>query len=136
MSKTMLIPYLAFNGDARAAMEFYHQLLGGDLDMQTFAESHQETSERYKDKLIHAKLEADEMTLMASDGMEGRELVFGDNVSLSLSGSDKAKLTEVFNGLAEGGKVTMPLEEQFWGDTFGMVDDKFGVHWMVNITKE
>jgi PhnB protein len=52
---------------------------------------------------------------------------------LSLNGSDEAKLTKIFNALAEGGKTTMPLAKQFWGDTFGMVTDKYGVDWMVNI---
>jgi PhnB protein len=63
-------------------------------------------------------------------------LTVGNNVHLSLIGSDEANLTRYFNRLSEGGTVDMPLEKQFWGDAFGMLTDKFGVHWMVNISAE
>lgn len=71
---------------------------------------------------------------MASDGIPDRPVIMGDNVHMSIVGSDAALLTGYFNKLAGGGKVNMPLAKQFWGDTFGMLTDKFGVHWMVNIT--
>jgi PhnB protein len=60
----------------------------------------------------------------------------GDNVHMSIVGSEEALLTKYFNALAEGGKVDMPLAKQFWGDTFGMCTDKFGLHWMINIMSE
>lgn len=60
----------------------------------------------------------------------------GNNVHLSINGSESDKLTEFFNKLSEGGKVTMPLEKQFWGDVYGSLTDQFGVHWMVNISSK
>jgi len=63
-----------------------------------------------------------------------REVIVGDNVHLSMQGDDSTRLTNAFNGLAAGGHVNMPLAKQFWGDAFGMLTDKFDVHWMVNIT--
>jgi PhnB protein len=54
-------------------------------------------------------------------------------IDLSLSGSDEAKLKKYFDALSEGGNVQMPLEKQFWGDTFGMLTDKYGIEWMVNV---
>jgi len=137
MSSIQLNPYLNFNGDTRAAMDFYHHVLGGKLDLQTFGESPMETRDEQKDMIIHALLQGDDFTIMASDSPDpGQPVTNGESVHLSLMGTDRAALTDVFNGLAEGGQVTMPLAEQFWGDTFGMLTDRFGIHWMVNVNKE
>lgn len=131
----MLTPYLNFQGNTREAMEFYHSVFGGDLKLSTFGEFNMpNTAENYKDKIMHAVLQTPDLMIMASEGMPERNVNFGDNVSLSLAGEDSEKLTGYFNKLADGGKVTMPLEKQMWGDTFGMLTDKFGVHWMVNIS--
>lgn len=136
MTETQLNPYLRFDGDARAAMEFYRDVLGGTLDMQTLGDSGQSDDEATKDRIMHAHLDADGITLMASDSMPGQPpLVPGDNVSLSLVGSDAEGLTKIFEALAEGGTVVVQLEEQFWGDTFGMLTDRFGMQWMVNVSK-
>ena len=135
MSGTSLNPYLAFNGNAREAMEFYKGVLGGSLEMQTFGEAGQQMEGGDPNHIMHAHLDADEITLMASDAMPGRPVEFGGNVSLSLQGTDAEALGKIFEGLAEGGTVMLPLEEQFWGDTFGMLADRFGFQWMVNITK-
>jgi len=135
MADTQLNPYLTFNGNAREAMEFYRDVLGGSLETQTFAEADQEMAEADRDKIIHAQLAAGAVTLMASDSMPGQPVEVGHNVSLSLQGSDQDALTRIFNGLADGGTVTMPMAEQFWGDTFGMLTDRFGINWMVNVSK-
>ncbi len=136
MSQITLNPYLNFNGNTREAMEFYHQVLGGELKLQTFSEvSGMEVPPGYEDKIMHARLDSDVIAIMATEGRPGVEVKFGDNVSLSLMGSDTAKLTEIFNALTSGGEVTMPLAKQFWGDTFGALKDRFGVYWMVNITE-
>jgi len=133
--KTILHPYLTFNGDAKQAVQFYHQVLGGDLKVQTFGDvKDMPAPPGYEDKLMHAHLESDGVVIMASDAPPGSQTNFGNNVSLSLVGSDNDKLTSAFKQLSAGGKVIMPLEKQFWGDTFGMFTDKFGVNWMVNIT--
>lgn len=130
----LLTPYLNFNGKTGEAMRFYHSILGGELTMQTFAEAKMAQSPDQNDRIIHATLKNEGLTFMASDTMPDREAKFGDNVHMSISGQDGEKLSKVFRGLSEGGKVDMPLAKQFWGDTFGQLTDKFGVHWMVNIT--
>lgn len=134
MSKLAFNPYLNFNGDCREAMQFYQSIFGGELKLQTFAESGQAGSPQENDRIMHADLKNDSISFFASDGHVDVPVVFGDNVHLSLAGDDGPKLMEYFNKLADGGQVTMPLAKQFWGDTFGMVADKFGVHWMINIS--
>lgn len=134
--KFSLNPYLTFNGDAAAAMKFYQSIFGGELTMQTFGEAKMAKTSEEEDRIVHAALKSDALSLMASDGQMGMQVKFGDNVSMSISGQEHAKLEEIFNKLAQGGNVAMPLAKQFWGDTFGMLTDKFGIHWMVNIAAE
>lgn len=121
-------------GQTREAMEFYKSVFGGELTMQTYGESGQAKSEDEKELIMHAVLKTDELSFMAADGNKEHQVHVGDNIHMSLSGTDEATLTAYFNGLAEGGKVDFQLAKQFWGDTFGMLTDKFGVHWMVNIS--
>ncbi len=83
---------------------------------------------------MHAELRNDSLSFMASDGPPDHPVNMGDNISMSISGIDEGALTRYFNGLAQGGKIDMPLAKQAWGDKFGMLTDKFGVHWMVNIS--
>ncbi len=129
-----LSPYLNFNGNTAEAMRFYHSVLGGNLDVQTFGDAGVAQNDDEKNLTLHAALTGDGITLYASDGRPGTKVISGDNVHLSLQGSDADKLTSHFNGLSAGGTVDMPLAKQCWGDTFGMLTDKFGMHWMVNIT--
>ena len=128
-----IIPYLNFNGTTAEAMRFYQSILGGELTMQTFGEANMAKTLEEKNMIVHAALKNDAISLMASDGQPSQQVKFGDNIHLNLNGSEKERLSEIFNRLAQGGKVDMPLTKQFWGDTFGMLTDKFGVHWMVNI---
>jgi PhnB protein len=131
-----LTPYLNFQGNTREAMEFYHGVFGGDLKLSTFGDLAGEGSPQgYQDKIMHAVLEAGDITIMASEGHPDRQVNFGDNVSLSLAGHDRDKLASYFHRLSKGGSVNMPLEQQVWGDLFGMLTDSFGVHWMINISK-
>jgi PhnB protein len=129
-----LSPYLNFNANAAEAMRFYQSVLGGDLSIQTFGEAGMAQTDQEKNLTVHAALTADGITLYASDGRPGVDVKFGDSVHLSLQGSDEQTLTSYFKGLAAGGHVDMPMAKQFWGDTFGMLTDKFGMHWMVNVT--
>jgi PhnB protein len=128
-----LNPYLNFNGNTAQAMKFYQSILGGELTMQTFGEAKMAKTPKEKNLILHAALRKGALTIMASDGQPNQKVKVGDNIHLSITGQDKDRLTETFNKLAKGGKVDMPLAKQFWGDTFGMLTDKFGVHWMVNI---
>jgi PhnB protein len=134
--KVYLNPYLNFNGDTAEAMKLYHSILGGELKMQTFGEANMARTPAEKDMIVHADLKSDDISLMASDTMPERKATFGDNVHMSLTGNDDKRLTDVFNKLAKGGRIDMPLEKQFWGDTFGMLTDRYGVHWMVNISSQ
>lgn len=132
--KIALNPYLNFNGsDTAKAMKFYQQVLGGELTMQTFGEAGMAKTDEEKDYIIHAVLKNDDISFMASSGHPGLSVKFGDNISMSISGDDEGSLKKYFDGLSVGGSVNMPLEKQFWGDTSGLLTDKFGVQWMVNI---
>jgi len=128
-----LNPYLTFPGTAREAMTFYQQVLGGDLTMNTFGEYGQEGEG--SDGIMHAQLETtDGFVLMASDTAPGQNEAPspGSTMSVSLSGDDDS-LRTYWEGLREGATITMQLEKQMWGDEFGMLTDRFGVPWMVNI---
>jgi PhnB protein len=132
---TRLNPYIAFDGNAREAMEFYRGVFGGTLRINTFGE-YGTDDPAVADKTMHAMLEADGgLTLMASDAPPGMQMTRGDNITISLSGDDADELRGYWNALSDGGSVTMPLEPQMWGDEFGMCVDRFGISWMVNITQ-
>jgi PhnB protein len=128
-----LNPYLSFNGTARQAMEFYAGVFGGKLAFNTFAEFGSDSPDA--DLIMHGVLETDAgYTIMAGDvtGDQRYEPMAG--ISVSLSGDDAGLLRGYWDRLAGGGTVTMPLQQQIWGDEFGMCVDAFGVSWMVNIT--
>ncbi|RBY81111.1 VOC family protein [Blastococcus sp. TF02-09] len=128
-----LNPYLGFAGNARQAMEFYRDVFGGELAVDTYGGSGM-AAPGDEDKVMHAQLETPSgYTLMASDAPAGMEARGGSDISVSLSGDD-AELRGYFEKLSDGGSVTMPLEKQVWGDEFGMCVDPFGVQWMVNIS--
>jgi PhnB protein len=133
---TKLNPYLSFKNNARAAMEFYHSIFGGKLDIRTFKDFQASQDPSEDDLVMHSVLEAENgLELMASDTPQ--RITYqagGNNFSLSLSGEDEPELSGYFKRLAEGGQVTMPLEKAIWGDTFGMCTDKFGIGWIVNIS--
>ena len=130
-----LNPYISFLDNARAAMEFYQTVFGGKLTMNTFAEFNASQDPAEADKIMHAELAADNgIRFMAADTPSGMEYRPGATISMSLSGDNEAELSNYFQKLASGGMVTMPLEKAPWGDTFGMLTDKFGINWMVNIT--
>src|SRR5579859_6423230 len=106
--KIVLTPYLNFNGQTREAMEFYQSVLGGELKMQTFTESGMPVADADKNKIVHAELKTDNFSFMASDGDKKHIVHMGDNVHMSISGTDEELLTKYFNKLSEGGKIDMP----------------------------
>jgi len=131
---TRLNPYLSFKDNAREAMEFYKTVFGGKLTMSTFKELHASQDPSEDNKIMHSELEAPNgITFMASDTPDRMEYKVGTNFTMSLSGDNEAELRGYFEKLAAGGTITMPLEKAPWGDTFGMLTDKFGVAWLVNI---
>ena len=130
-----LNPYLSFKDNTREAMEFYKTVFGGKLLMNTFKELHASQDPSEDNLIMHSVLEADNgITFMASDTPNRMEYRTGTNFSMSLSGDNEAELTAYYEKLAVGGNETMPLQKAVWGDTFGMLVDKFGVAWLVNIT--
>jgi PhnB protein len=130
-----LNPYISFNGDAREAMEFYKSVFGGKLEFSEFKDTPMPGQDAADDhKIMHALLETDNgMVLMAADTPKGMEYKPAAGISISVSGDDDAELSGYWDKLAEGGNVTLPLETAPWGDKFGMLIDKFGIQWMVNI---
>ena len=130
-----LNPYLGFTGTAREAMETYAKIFGGELSISTFGEFGQADGP-HADQVMHSQLDTDTgLTLMASDAPPGMEPDTGSAITVSLTGdnSESEKLHRYWEQLAEGGTITMPLEKQMWGDEFGMLTDRFGVPWMINI---
>jgi PhnB protein len=131
-----LNPYLQFNGEAEDALNFYKSIFGGEADITRFSDfPGMPVADDQKNQLMHAVLKTKELQLMLSDATPTGGVAHGENISLSLSGDDEATLTQYFKGLCEGGTVTDELSAKQWGDVFGMVTDKFGINWMVNITK-
>lgn len=133
--QTKLNPYINFKNNTRQAMEFYHSVFGGKLNMSTFKEYHASQDPSEDNLIMHSVLEADNgITFMASDTPSRMEYRPGTNMNMSLMGDNEAEITGYFEKLSAGGTITMPLEKAIWGDTFGMCVDKFGVQWLVNIS--
>lgn len=132
-----LTPYLLFPGTARTALEFYHSVFAGEMDMMTYAQG-MGAEDETKDLIMHGSLFVDRgIHLMASDAPPGAPGVLG-TVSLSNSAPDDAEHTTLeqwWEKLSEGAEITEPLAKSPWGDTFGMLTDKFGVPWMVNAAR-
>ncbi|WP_454049286.1 VOC family protein [Cellulomonas sp. Marseille-Q8402] len=131
-----LNPYLGFRDTARQAMEFYRSVFGGELTVSTFGDFQASDDPAEVDKVMHSQLETPGgFVLMAADTPSSMPYTPGDNFSVSLSGGpdSDAELRGYWEKLAEDGKVVEPLATAPWGDAFGMVTDKFGTLWLVNI---
>lgn len=132
--------YLNFEGRTEEAFRFYAKVLGGQLtEIHRFGSMPQdvgiELTPEQRNRVLHVGLEfTDGQMIMASDTIDGMgpQLTEGNNFSLSLHPDTKEEADRLFQSLAEGGVVTMPLAEQFWGDYFGSLTDRFGINWMVN----
>jgi PhnB protein len=130
-------PYLFFNGACEQAIEFYRKALGAEVEiMMRFKESPEPPPPGlppgFENKIMHASLRIGETIVMASDGHSNQKANF-EGFSLSVAVANEAEADRVFNGLSDGGKVWMPLAKTFWSPRFGMVQDKFGVGWMVSV---
>jgi PhnB protein len=133
---SVLNPYINFRDNARQALEFYKDVFGGDLRVNTFGE-YGDPNQPGADGVMHGQLETDSgFTLMASDTPPGMDVSSGaGNITISLSGDEEQQLRGYWDKLSEGGTVTMPFEKQMWGDLFGMCTDRFGVPWMVDVVQ-
>jgi PhnB protein len=133
MSQQYLGPYINFQGRAREAMDFYQKVLGGNLELQASNQQGAPKPAGPGDRITNARLEAEGAVIIGSDGHPDYPAKVGDNLGIALGGRDKERLTKLFNGLAEGGKVKMPPAEQSGG--VGWLTDKFGINWTVSIEK-
>jgi PhnB protein len=126
-------PYINFSGKCREAMGFYKACFGGELvDLQSYEEARVPTEDAYKHYILHSELRGGAVHLMASDGRPGQPAKMGDYMSLSLNFTDVNEQAKIFAALAQGGTVTQPLEDAFWGARFGMLVDKYGIAWQFN----
>ena len=140
---SQLEPYLFFNGNCAEAMRFYEKALGGKLEMMMKAsDAPPEAGEPCKDAgvdadaILHACVMVEGRRLMASDWMAPDPYPGIRGVSISIAYPTPAEAKKKFDALATGGKVDMPLEKTFWVESFGMLTDKYGTHWMVSGGKQ
>ena len=131
-------PYLNFPGNTEEAFNFYKKVFGGDfvggINRFTNAPGTENLSDADKNKVMHIGLQMGKGNyLMATDALEsmGFNVTFGNNFYIAIDAESKAEADKLFKGLSEGGKIEMPMADQFWGDYFGSLADKFGVRWMV-----
>ena len=132
--------YLIFDGNCREAMKFYEKCLGAELQLMPFSEGPEKFGfsdfpKEAKDRIMHARLAKGSAVLMASDTMPGMPFQQGNNFSISINCERLEETERFFSALGERGKVTMPLQDAFWGARFGMLTDQFGINWMFNFEK-
>lgn len=129
--------YINFDGNTREAMEFYKDAFDGELKTQLVKESPMADKLPGEDqnKIFHSSLEGKDFVLMASDLSGPDGYVRGNTISLSLLCESREEIENLFKKLSEGGKVTMDLTDSEWNSVFGMVDDKFGITWLLNFDK-
>lgn len=132
-------PYLNFDGNAREAFEFYQSVFGGELEQgMTFGEmppdENLKIADEEKSRLMHISLPVGDFVLMGSDISPslGHKLNVGNNTYISLHPDSKEEADRIFEALSDGAEIEMPMADQFWGDYFGSLIDKFGICWMIN----
>src|SRR6187402_359042 len=129
-------PYLNFKGNTEEAFNFYKSVFGGEFTvLQRFKDvPNSGMPPEDQDKLMHVSLPIGSNILMGTDavGLQGNNFNMGNNFQLSVAVDSKEEAEKMFNGLAAGGEIKMPLQETFWAPAFGMLNDKFGIQWMVN----
>jgi PhnB protein len=133
VSKIQLSTYINFQGKAREAMELYQKLLGGDLVLYTTDEQGASKPAGPGDTITYSRLDSESARIVGVDGNPNYPASAGDNMALSVSGSDRERLGRIFDGLAEGGKTKMPLRKQPWGPEAGWLVDRFGINWTVSV---
>ncbi len=131
-----LLPYLFFNGDCAQAITHYEQALGAIVESrQTFGDLPGAAPSPHDARILHACLRIGPTNVMLSDTRPDMPVPLGGNIDVMLDIDDPAEAADRFARLAEGGKVTTPLAEMFWGATYGTLVDRFGVNWMFNCTR-
>ncbi|MBC7928338.1 MAG: VOC family protein [Bryobacteraceae bacterium] len=128
--------YLFFDGNCREAMTFYSEHFGAELELMDMSQAPgHNVPDEAKQRIMHARLSKGPAVLMASDGMLGQPLAQGANFSVSVNCESLEEIERLFKAFADQGKVTMPLDDVFWGARFGMLTDRFGINWMFSFDK-
>lgn len=130
-----LNPYLNFDGTCEEAFRFYKIVFGGEFlgDIHKMKDiPGMEIPEEAKNRIMHVALPVGNDLLMGSDVFPGQPFVQGNNNYISLFPESREEADRLFGALSEGGEVEMPMADQFWGDYFGSLKDKFGICWMIN----
>lgn len=131
-----LNPYLYFDGNAAFAMQFYAKCFGGKLELQAYKEAPEMTiPENYKNKIMHAVLYTENITIMAADVLPENKIDFGNNIHMSINCVSESELTKLFFALSEDGNIIRPLHDTFWGARFGQIKDQFGIDWMLTFER-
>jgi PhnB protein len=126
-------PYLFFDGRCDEALEFYKKAIGADVKMLMRWKDSPDKSmctASNADKVMHSQFQVGETTIMASDGRNSGAPKF-EGFALTIAAKDEAEADKMFGALGAGGQVTMPMSKTFFSPRFGMLADKFGVHWMI-----
>lgn len=137
LTTTKIEPYLQFAGRAEEALEFYRKSLGGEIVMILRFKDNPETCtdgpQMDPEQIMHGAVKVGDTMIMGTDYgcMEGETAGKFSGFSLSLSAADEAQAKKFFDALSNGGQVQMPLDKTFFSPCFGLVQDKFGVSWMV-----
>lgn len=127
-----LNPYVNLRGDARAALDFYQSVLGGEVAITSFADFPEMAPPGEEHLVMHGQLTTGEgLVLMISDVPSTETFDPPAGIQISLSGDEADRLKGVWDALSTGGTVTAPYEEPPWGGTFGMLKDRYGIEWMV-----
>lgn len=127
-------PYLNFEDNCREAMTFYGKCFEAEVQMMPFSEiPGADFPEEAQNRIMHASLtKTGTQFLMASDMPSGMPLQKGNNFHVAIQCESQEEVDKLFSSLGENGKVSMPLQDTFWGAYFGMLTDRFGVNWMFN----
>lgn len=127
-----ITPYLMFDGNCSKAMTFYKECLGAELHLMPYSAAPGDHPKEGGDRTMHARLQKGSLALMASDTPPGMPSKQGDNFSVTIACDSVEEIEKLFAAFSQNGKVTMPLDDVFWGARFGMLTDQFGINWMFN----
>lgn len=132
-----IIPYLAFNGNCEAALNYYKEVFGGEVAyFMRFKEAPDMTfDEEGGNRVMHAQLNINGVILYMSDTFPSQPVSDGSRVKLTIEMITKDEQTRIFNALAVDGNIDMALEDTFWGARYGAVTDQFGISWGLNCEK-
>lgn len=130
-----LIPYLSFDGNCAEAMRFYERVLDGELKAMMKNSENPDACELppgNDERIMHAMLQAGDLSLMAGDALAGQPYEPMQGFTLAVTYPTLEEARRVFDALSDGGKVTMPFAPTFWAKGCGMVTDRYGTPWVVN----